>query len=462
MEKYDAIVVGAGMGGLSLAAMLANENKKILCIDKDYNHKKGGRAYVEYEKHKGSVFRLDNGIHLLRYGPHGAYAKVFELAGIGEKFIHNAKPLGLTIFDNERFYKLSEGSMPSLLKADLCPVGKGKLFYQFVKLFFKDIENYYSKPLDEFLKEEKILKCDSLTRVFKALSIAMISCPDTKTASAGELLHHIQLVLKYRFGACYPKGGMSSIIAPLEEKIKEQSVIIKDEVVQYIPTYQGKLQDKDYFDGGQIACKSGKVFFAKNIIFALPAYELLALLGQSSYLIDKNYLDKCKLKPTKGLIVDIGLGTKEYETDKIIVTINPPGLGFFPSSIDNSVAPKGKSLFTFLAFAEKENKELKSSVEQLLDSMFPKITEKTLFKKERFSIVDGAELNINQTYHQRPQNKVPGIEGLYLVGDTTNAHGTGGELACESAIVCAKEILGKDPTTNYQLTTYSLPQVVHH
>ena len=458
MEKYDAIVVGAGMGGLSAAAILANNNKKVLCIDKGYNHKKGGRAYVEYVKHKEGIFRLDNGIHLIRYGHHSSYAKVFELAGIGKKFLDGAKPLGLTIFDNEKFYKLSGGSIASLLKADLCLVGKGKLFYQMGKTRFKDIENYYNKPLSEFLKEENLYNCDSLTRVFKALSIAMISCPDTKTASTGELLHHIQLVLKSRFGAFYPQGGMDAIIKPLEEKIKQHGEIINENIYGF---YTQMPDSSKIFKVDYVVDKHGKQYFAKNIIFALPSFEFLGYIGQHSQIIGNDYLKKCNIKPTKGLIVDIGLDTKEYETDKIIVTINPPGLGFFPSSIDSTLVPSKKSLFTFLAFAEDEDKALKKIVEQTIESMFPKITEKILFEKERFSIVDGAELNIDQVYYKRPPNEVPGIEGLYLVGDATNAHGNGGELACNSAIKCCEEILSKSLATNCQPITYPSHLAVH-
>jgi choline dehydrogenase-like flavoprotein len=41
LKKYDAIVVGAGPGGSTIAALLAKKGKKVLIVDK--NPKAGGR-----------------------------------------------------------------------------------------------------------------------------------------------------------------------------------------------------------------------------------------------------------------------------------------------------------------------------------------------------------------------------------------------------------------------------------
>lgn len=58
--KHDVIVIGAGMAGLTTAALLAAQGKHVKVIEK--GNQPGGRAYT-YE---------DKG-HTLNYGPHAVY-----------------------------------------------------------------------------------------------------------------------------------------------------------------------------------------------------------------------------------------------------------------------------------------------------------------------------------------------------------------------------------------------------
>ncbi len=43
-ESYDVIVVGGGMGGLNLAALLTHAGKKVLILERDGEENLGGRA----------------------------------------------------------------------------------------------------------------------------------------------------------------------------------------------------------------------------------------------------------------------------------------------------------------------------------------------------------------------------------------------------------------------------------
>ena len=57
-ESYDVIIVGGGMGGLNLAALLAHEGQRVLVLEKDGRDQLGGRAS------SGKIGRaaVDNGI----------------------------------------------------------------------------------------------------------------------------------------------------------------------------------------------------------------------------------------------------------------------------------------------------------------------------------------------------------------------------------------------------------------
>ena len=59
----DTIIVGAGICGLQLAALLASDGQEVLVLEKQ--SRPGGRAYI-WEK---DGFKVDNGVHLVRFGP---------------------------------------------------------------------------------------------------------------------------------------------------------------------------------------------------------------------------------------------------------------------------------------------------------------------------------------------------------------------------------------------------------
>jgi len=54
------------------------------------------------------------------------------------------------------------------------------------------------------------------------------------------------------------------------------------------------------------------------------------------------------------------------------------------------------------------------------------------------------EVNINQHREKRPGYSVPGIENLYLVGDSLKGPGAGGDVGHESVLGCYVEMTGKN------------------
>ena len=71
-NQWDFIIVGAGICGLSLGALLVNDGSKVLILEKAKII--GGRARV-IEK---QGFVLDYGIHTVRFGKKSALAKTLK------------------------------------------------------------------------------------------------------------------------------------------------------------------------------------------------------------------------------------------------------------------------------------------------------------------------------------------------------------------------------------------------
>ena len=81
--QYDAVVIGAGLGGLTTAAILSKQGRKVLVLDQHYVA--GGNA-TDFKRKGGYAF--DVGVHYIGdCGPGGAIPRVLEAAGVEQKFL---------------------------------------------------------------------------------------------------------------------------------------------------------------------------------------------------------------------------------------------------------------------------------------------------------------------------------------------------------------------------------------
>jgi all-trans-retinol 13,14-reductase len=89
-DAFDAIVVGAGLGGLTAAAILARRGARVLVVDRHYVA--GGNATVF--KRRG--YEFDVGLHYIGgCGPHGVVPGILRAAGADEIEFEEMDPDGL-------------------------------------------------------------------------------------------------------------------------------------------------------------------------------------------------------------------------------------------------------------------------------------------------------------------------------------------------------------------------------
>jgi phytoene dehydrogenase-like protein len=91
----------------------------------------------------------------------------------------------------------------------------------------------------------------------------------------------------------------------------------------------------------------------------------------------------------------------------------------------------------------EKRKVRRNELWKAIKNFFPDIERHIYWKRETsLKMIDGAQVNIDQTEDKRPKSKVPGIENLYLVGDSISAPGGGGDIGNESVLITYAEMTG--------------------
>ena len=124
-------------------------------------------------------------------------------------------------------------------------------------------------------------------------------------------------------------------------------------------------------------------------------------------------------------------------------------MGQFTSNIDPSTAPEGKQLATFYYPLPLEVMDDHDEVDveekrfrELIEKMFPGTWDKVEWERAlRLKMVDGFEPRVGQTAKDRPGVRAPGVDNLFLAGDTVSAPGSGGDVAFGSGVEAAHKVL---------------------
>ena len=132
----------------------------------------------------------------------------------------------------------------------------------------------------------------------------------------------------------------------------------------------------------------------------------------------------------------------------MLYTYDPKTFGLITSNLEPSVAPQGKQLLTWFfpttlediedsTTADKRENELWKAIRMY----FPDIEKYIEWRRvSKLKVIDGVQVNTEQTRDKRPSSKVPGVKNLFLVGDSISAPGAGGDVGSESIEIAYKAI----------------------
>ncbi len=424
----NTIIVGGGITGLQLGALLANDGEKVLVLEK--SPRLGGRAVVINK----NDFLVDYGIHLIRFGPESSISHTcrqlgheIEYAPLGTSWVLDEDgkikvfPTGKKAFLTSRFFTTREKIKAAQL------IGKIRR-----GAFSEELKE---KSVKQWLDENNVK--GGLRRYFHLVSASMMVCPFIERASVGEMFANMQKVLQSGISVMYPRGGWQPLIELFKNKIEEQGEVRLKSTVTRLNTEGNKVTGvyvEDEFIPGE------------KVVLSMPSFEL------PSYLPDRvpnEYVEKCKHNnPTAGIVLDYGLKEKISDLDGLCYMYEPKSFGMFTSNIDPSLAPEGKQLLTWLQ--PVDNKKVKEKqwakkqhqyLENKLFNFFPRLENAIEWQRTLYlPVVDGTEVNVNQIKEKRPSAEVPGVDNLFLVGDSISAPGAGGDVGHEAVHVTHETI----------------------
>lgn len=483
------LIVGAGFGGLSLAALLSKAGKNVTVIEK--NSEPGGRA--RYYKEEGYTFDMGPSWYLMP----DIYEKYFNDLGLDiadcydlvridpsyKIFFKDGKKIlvssnleeTIRLFDSleesggkklkkylkkaEKDYKIA---VEQLLMRDydrLRNLIDGRMIIESIKLpLFGNIEDYISN----------IFSSDKLKRILE-YSIGFIGGSPKNTPSIYYIMNHVD----FNLGVWYPMGGIGKVVEKLYDICIENGVTFHfDESVTRILAERGTA----------VGVETTQREYKSDIIIvnADQPYSELNLLDASERSYNRNYWES-KLFAPSAMVIYIGLSKKLNNLEHhnlylagdwnlgfdIIYDLNDPewpaNTSYYvnvTSKTDPSVAPKtGEAVFILVptpydfvdtpSARELLYKKIVCHIEQIIDDKIigyeavkhifgPEDFERdyNAYKKSSLGLVH----TLTQSAIFRPSHRSRKLKNLYYNGHYTHP-GIGLPLVLISSQILAKNLL---------------------
>lgn len=471
---YDAIVIGAGVGGCAAAAAMAGAGMKVLVLER--MDRVGGRCTTS----SINGFKIDIGSHWVMRTDYGPFEEACRRVGMdgkvrfyhGKKFMFQYKDMKFTLNMETIIKTLSELLPSNALKT------AGRVVPIISSLFNPIYERYNNISCKEFV--ETYTNSLAVKDILNHFGFILTWTPYWET-SAGEFMKIVAesivggILSAAADGLCccgYPLGGLISYPDALCEGIRNRNgEVITGVGVKRVILENGKVAG--------VETAEGHVHSSRIVVSNAGIKEtVLELTGREQFNAD--YAAKIEaLKPSWAVYcLRLSLDEKVMDADgaftiptpdvekfdrivweehKVPRTILPPLMITSPSNMDPSLAPEGRQLMIIIGGCSYDPEENWAKWEErALESAnytFPGLEDHIIWKDfltpgryralgEQDAPLIGIAQSYDQVGHNRPSSKSP-IEGLYYVGCEAGmgVSGIGMELGTESGLQCADYIV---------------------
>ncbi len=504
--RYDAIVIGAGPGGSSCAALLAQSGLKVLLAEK--NDYVGGKAGTfEQFGHRTDFFTH---IPVLALGQFGHTRRALELAGQwGKLEFMDRWPSTLTQYGEMSFaypQDLAEGEAAFFRRLGLHGDFPERKVLEALETFLTALRGFTPENLESLRQTTLGDITASMPRAVRDgadISALLLFVVSAKYASAGETIEVLQKVFHdaaspvssfsqvvdvWNGQLCYPRGGIGRLSEAFTASLEQSGGELRlNSPVESIAVEDGKV--KGVYIRGQL---EEAPVVVSNAGIQATALKLVANGHLASEYLEwarnlrpsfgsariRYFLDK-QLTP-HGLIVPYGSQAAEAVTAATAAaepvagkSEKPSKVGTMivcPSNFDPGMSPAGKQVIIASCattadyrFNGEQAQEWFKMIHATVQGAIPGIDEHIEHvdyatsdaiarMAGRFGVVDGAGgecIGVAQVPGQigdaRPDPAMP-VRGLYCAGADTGKFGIGVDLAIGSGVAVAelvREYLGE-------------------
>ena len=437
--NHQAVIIGAGVGGLSISTLLVNDGYKIQIFEK--SSKLGGRtASTEFKNHI-----LDNGFHIMPFYKKSAIYDIFKSANIISR-------LKLAIVDDIAFYNGNFHRYPKgigdILKMSLIPLkSRFSLLKILLPMAFTNMEK--TEELDLTPLTEVTKKLDSHSKNFFD-AVCMLAFADTTDhISLGEFARTIIRANPFKGGTsefAYPDmGGYDRISQVMGEFIEESGSTVN------VNTSIKKVLVKDSAVTG-VLLSDDKVIESNCVIISYPAYHAINQLFDQG-VFDEEFIQHINRLNKTTSVVEVNFAlSKQIDTRQVVFPVgdNYTSKGiFFISNITPSVSPKGEHLIivgTPVKPDETNNRErineIVLNMKKELSMIYPDFNDSLLWERPMaWKLVESVVKEPGLVWKNKMPHSVPHVRGLFFVGDSTISYGIGTDSAAHSAILAHPEIV---------------------
>ena len=437
-KEKPILIIGAGVGGLSIGTLLVNAGHKVSIYEKA--ERLGGRtASIKFKNHI-----LDNGFHIMPFYKKSAIYDILKSANIVSK-------LKLAIVDKIAFYDGNFHTYPKgiidILRMSLIPLkSRFSLLKILLPMAFTSMEK--AEQMDHTPLTEVTKKLDSHSRTFFD-AVCMLAFADTTDhISLGEFARTIIRANPFKGGTsefAYPDmGGYDRISEVMGNYIQENNSSVNLGVtVKKILVEDAKVTGVLLSDGNTIE--------SDCVIISYPAYHAINQLFDEGVFDDNFVKHTNRLNKTTSVVEVHFALSKQLDTKQVVFPVgeNYTSKGiFFISNITPSVSPKGEHLIivgTPVKPEETDNqqsiKEIVSKMKEELAAIYPDFNNVLLWERAMaWKLVEAVVKEPGLVWKNKMPHSVPHVKGLFFVGDSTISYGIGTDSAAHSAILAYPKI----------------------
>lgn len=455
MERYDAIVVGSGVGGLSIGLLLAHAGKSTLVLER--NERVGGRL----SSHERDGFKVDLGVHVISRTLEGPYGDLLRRVGY-QSAVEYVKVRPLSSYDGKMFV------FPHDLKSMVPERDYAKLkeFMRDIAAFSdEEVSSYDTMDIKAFLnrytENDMVHSCIS--------NIATIyACLPSWLISAGEFMRCLRAEGAARASG-YPVGGCAAISGELADAFEANGGVLRlgapvESIVVESGAVRGVIADGNHIEAplvvsnadiqntvlnlvGEDCFPDSYVDYVKKLKYSW--HGPVQRVALDTRLTDIKMLTQFGSLDQEGYYAQLYRGEIPDELNLFIVS---------PSNFSPEVAPEGMQLINFTSpmpvdVPSSIQDGLPEAIMRTAEKYVPSLRDHIVWSEyaDRRALCSevgehGVGIGVGQYPDQvgakRPNVETP-LTGLYLVGGEAGGSGVGIELCIDSAFQCFEACLDK-------------------